>query len=290
MQYMLRMTPSHQRGRIMSLFGGVNRIGTFASPAAGGAIATIYGFETLFVIAGLVIAAGLIPTLLSPETTPPRPETTESNLATGLTEMLRRHRHDLLTAGSGQLLVQGIRSGRQVVLPLFAAFALDLDAAAVGIVISTSAAIDMVLFPLAGYVMDRYGRKFAIIPSFTLFSLAMALLPAAQDLTGLILIGMLIGFANGIGSGSMLTLGTDLAPAHRPSQFLGVWRVIGGVGDTGGPVVVGAVADIIGLLMAPFFLAGVGLAGAGTFALFVRETLVKQPLANTNDTQHSADT
>ena len=72
-----------------------------ASPAAGGAIATIYGFETLFVIAGLVIAAGLIPTLLSPETTPPRPETTESNLATGLTEMLRRHRHDLLTAGSG---------------------------------------------------------------------------------------------------------------------------------------------------------------------------------------------
>ncbi|HCU73568.1 MAG TPA: MFS transporter [Chloroflexi bacterium] len=290
MQYMLRMTPSHQRGRIMSIFGGVNRIGTFASPAAGGAIATIYGFETLFVIAGLVIAAGLVPTLLSPEATPPRPETTDPNLATGLTDMLRRHRHDLLTAGSGQLLVQGIRSGRQVVLPLFAAFALDLDAAAVGIVISTSAAIDMVLFPLAGYVMDRYGRKFAIIPSFTLFSLAMALLPAAQDLTGLILIGLLIGFANGIGSGSMLTLGTDLAPAHRPSQFLGVWRVIGGIGDTGGPVVVGAVADIIGLLMAPFFLAGVGLAGAGTFGFLVRETLVKQPLANTNGTEHRVDT
>ena len=45
----------------------------------------------------------------------------------------------------------------------------------------------------------------------------------------------------------------------------------------GGPVVVGGVADLFGLMLAPFFLASLGLAGALTFGLFVPETLVKQP-------------
>ena len=100
----------------------------------------------------------------------------------------------------------------------------------------------------------------------------------------MILIGLLVGVANGIGSGTMLTLGTDLAPSGRPSEFLGIWRLIGDVGHMGGPLVVGVVADLIGLALAPFFLAGIGVAGVGTFVLFVRETMVRQPVPSDPET------
>ena len=45
MQYMRRVTPRHQRGRIMSLFGGTNRIGMFIGPGVGGAVASTLGYE-----------------------------------------------------------------------------------------------------------------------------------------------------------------------------------------------------------------------------------------------------
>ncbi len=280
MQYMLRMTPLRQRGRIMSLFGGVNRIGgAFAGPAVGGVVASVFGYGALFGAAGVIIGAAMIPSVWHRESRmdPSARVALTSNPLRGLGRVLRNHRYDLVTAGSGHIFASTIRAGRPVVLPLYGALALDLDPAAVGIALSASGAIDMVMFPLAGYVMDNFGRKFAIVPSFTLFSAAMALLSLVEDFTGLILIGLLIGFANGIGSGSMLTLGSDLAPRDQPSEFLGVWRLLGDIGHTGGPAVVGGAAELFGLALAPLFLAGIGLAGALTFGLFVRETLTRRP-------------
>ena len=63
MQYMRRVTPRHQRGRIMSLFGGTNRIGTFVGPGVGGTVAGTLGYEAMFLIAGACMAVGLIPGL-----------------------------------------------------------------------------------------------------------------------------------------------------------------------------------------------------------------------------------
>ena len=281
MQYMRRVTPRHQRGRIMSLFGGTNRIGMFIGPGVGGTVASALGYEAMFLIAGACMAVGLIPALTYRDAPDSGRASTQSamSLLHGLGETLRSHRRILLRAGTGHIFAQAIRSGRPVVLPLYGAFALGLNEQEIGLAVSASAAIDMTLFPLAGYLMDRFGRKFAIVPSFALFSASMALLSQARDFTGLILIGLLIGFSNGIGSGSMLTLGADLTPSERPGEFLAVWRLVGGVGDMGGPIVVGGVADLFGLMLAPFFLAGLGLAGALTFGLYVPETLVKRSTA-----------
>ncbi|MCY3896667.1 MAG: MFS transporter [Chloroflexi bacterium] len=278
MQYMRRVTPRHQRGRIMSLFGGTNRIGMFVGPGVGGFVAGTLGYEAMFLIAGACMAVGLIPGLAYRDAPDNEKASTQSaiSLLRGLGETLMSRRRVLFTAGIGHIFAQAIRSGRPVVLPLYGAFALGLNEQEIGLAVSASAAVDMTLFPLAGYLMDHFGRKFAIVPSFALFSASMALLSQARDFTGLILIGLLIGFSNGIGSGSMLTLGTDLTPSERPGEFLAVWRLVGGIGDMGGPVVVGGVADVFGLMLAPFFVAALGLCGALTFGLFVPETLEKR--------------
>jgi hypothetical protein len=88
-----------------------------------------------------------------------------------------------------------------------------------------------------------------------------------------------MGLGNGIGSGTMMTLGADLAPRQATGEFLGVWRLIGDVGATGGPLAVGAIADAVGLTLAAFSLAGVGVLAAGTLLLFVKETLDQGPQA-----------
>jgi MFS-type transporter involved in bile tolerance (Atg22 family) len=85
-----------------------------------------------------------------------------------------------------------------------------------------------------------------------------------------------IGLGNGLGSGTMMTLGADLAPADSRGEFLGVWRLIGDGGSAGGPVVVGAVADVLGLSLATFTIAGVGLLAAAMLGTLVPETLQRK--------------
>ena len=87
----------------------------------------------------------------------------------------------------------------------------------------------------------------------------------------------MIGIGNGLGSGSMMTLGSDLSPAGSRGEFLGVWRLIGDLGHTGAPLVVGVVADVLLLSLAIWVIAGSGLLAASIFTFLVPETLQRKP-------------
>ncbi len=140
----------------------------------------------------------------------------------------------------------------------------------------------MTLFLPAGMLMDRLGRKFASVPSFIVLAVGMALVPLAHSYVGLLVASLVMGLGNGIGSGTMMTLGADLAPRQATGEFLGLWRLIGDTGSSAGPIAVGAIADAVGLSLAAFCLSGIGLLAAATLFLFVRETLVQpEPAATT---------
>ena len=81
-----------------------------------------------------------------------------------------------------------------------------------------------------------------------------------------------MGLGNGLGSGAMMTLGADLAPKQAAGEFLGVWRLVGDAGQLSGPLVVGTVADAIGLGPAAYVLAVIGVFAAATLYLAVQET------------------
>jgi MFS family permease len=187
--------------------------------------------------------------------------------------VVTRHYRELGTAGSAQIFAQMIRAGRQIIVPLYASRELGLDVAQIGSIVSISSAIDMSLFIPAGILMDRLGRKYASVPSFLVMAVGMAMVPFATGYVGLLAATCVMGFGNGIGSGSMMTLGADLAPREATGEFLGVWRLIGDVGSTGGPLVVGGIADLVGLTLSALTLSGVGILAATTLLLFVRETL-----------------
>lgn len=275
--YITEVTKLAERGRAIALFGGTNRLGVFAGPALGGIIAAAYGLTAPFLVFAALSALALVVVVLFTE----EPESSvrgDSALSPQgpekhrFFEILTGHYRVLASAGSGQLLAQMIRASRQVIIPLYGASVLGLDLQAVGLIMSVSSLIDFAMFYPAGIVMDRFGRKYAILPCFFLQAVGMAFVPLAAGTLGLLACASVMGLGNGLGSGTMMTLGADLAPQDRLGEFLGVWRLIGDGGTMGAPLAVGAIADLLSLPAAALVMAGVGCCAVGIFALKVPET------------------
>jgi MFS family permease len=278
--YLTEATSSAERGRALALFGGTTRLGIFIGPAAGGVIAASFGIRAPFLVFAALCTVALVTVLLFIERAkdPPKLKAVTSRESGGHHPLavLRQHYRVLGFAGSGQLLAQMIRASRQVIVPLFGVSVLGLDLPMIGLIMSISSFVDMAMFYPAGVLMDRLGRKYAIVPSFLFQALGMALLPLSAGAAGLLGFACIIGLGNGLGSGTMMTLGSDLAPRASLGEFLGVWRLIGDGGSMGAPLAVGAVADILDLSTAALVMACAGLAAAGIFAFKVPETLQRR--------------
>ena len=144
------------------------------------------------------------------------------------------------------MLTMAVREGRYVVVPLIGD-ELGLSVAEVGALVAIGTLADLVLFPVAGFVMDRFGRLAAMMPSFSLIAIGLIVLGWAESTTAAIVAGVIMGVGNGLSSGSMLTLGSDLAPRDEPAPFLAAIAVIQDVGKIIGPLVVGFVGASAGL-------------------------------------------
>jgi MFS family permease len=263
-----------QRGRSIAVFGGINRTGNLLAPAAGGIIGQIFGLSSPFIVAGVLAAGTAILAYLTVPETGMKTTTAGHKMRWGLVgALLRSHWRDLSAAGIAQIFAQMIRAGRQLLIPLYGK-SLGLDIATVGSILSFAAALDVAMFFPAGFMMDRFGRKVAAVPSFAVMAVGMVVVSLATDFRSLLLGAVVIGFGNGLGSGTMMTLGADLAPPGAVGEFLGFWRLIGDTGQSSGPLIVGATADVFGLTATALILSGIGAAAALTLALLVRETKV----------------
>ena len=262
------------RGRAISSYGGVMRGGRFLGPMLGGVIASEFGFRSTFLLNGATCIAALVAVAIFVRIQ--RQETPAATSQSGgklLLAAVRENYRILAGAGTGQILAQTIRAGRQAIIPLYAADILGLDIASIGVLLSLASAMDMALFYPAGWIMDHLGRKFAIVPSFLIQAVGMFLVPFTSTFAGLFAAVSLVSLGNGIGAGSMMTLGADLAPERTQAEFLGIWRLIGDGGRIGGPVVVGQIAELVALPVAAWAIAATGLCAAVAFHFLVPEPL-----------------
>jgi MFS family permease len=267
-----------QRGRAISVFGGINRIGMFGGPALGGVIASVFSLTTAFFVAGALGAAAFVISLIYIKDTRVVVHTAR-HLRWGLVrKMMRTNWRDVSAASVAQIFAQLIRSGRQTIIPFYGLAVLGLSEAEVGFIQSASSVTDMFLFIPVGYMMDRYGRKVAAVPSFVVMAIGMVLIPFTGSYLTLMAASILIGIGNGLGSGTMMTLGADFAPPGATGEFLGLWRLIGDSGRAGGPISVGALTDALGFAYTAYVLAALGLGASAILGLMVHETRVKDPV------------
>jgi MFS family permease len=262
--------PAGVRGRAMSMVGGGMRVAFFVGPIVGGVLVDAVGFTLTFAACGVITVFGLVPFLGSRsgrgaqrfERPPPSPA--------GLVEALREHGGLLVLAGIGVSLVMTVRAGRNVIVPLIGD-QLELSATAVGALVAIGTGADLLLFPVSGYLMDRFGRLAAIVPAFSLLGIGMLVLGLYTTVTGAIVAGVVMGVGNGMSAGTMLTLGGDLAPPDS-GPFLSALGMMQDTGVVTGPFIVGWLADTAGLETSAIVLAVVMLAAVGWIVIVLGDT------------------
>ena len=274
--YIADVVPIETRGRALALFGGVNRIALIVGPITAGFLAFEFGLEAPFFLQGAIsIATALVVLILLKDTGTVGLAAEGESLVGRLKDVIVGHRAVYATAGVAAITLQLIRNGRQLLIPLWAE-SIGLDVRAINGIVAASSFIDSLFFYPVGIVMDRWGRKWVFVPSLLVLGSSLILIPLTGSLGTLMAVALWAGVGNGISSGIVFTMGVDLAPKNRTGEFIGVWRLIGDVGGSSGPFMVGWIAQAATLAAASVITGGIGIFGAALAFFFVKETLVKR--------------
>jgi MFS family permease len=260
--YLTEVVPVHMRARALSTLGGSVRVGIFVGPFIGAAAIQLTGTRGAYAIGAAAAATAGLVAVFSRELTTGADQPGPGHASVSVGMVLRSHRRVFLTLGIGVILVAAVRASRQVVLPLWSQH-LGLSPAATSVIYGLAGAVDMATFYPAGRVMDRRGRRWVAVPSMLTMAGALLLVPLTGAFGTLLLAALLLGFGNGIGSGMIMTLGADTAPAIGRPSFLGIWRLLSDTGTCGGPVLLSALAGTAGLAEAVVGNGLLGLLAAG---------------------------
>lgn len=263
--------PVGLRGRGMSLLGGGVRVAFFVGPLLGGLLVDLFGFEVAFWCCGLTTLLGLLPFAGSRLDRPAGERLVRPDVPIGdLFGAVRRHGGLLALAGVGTALVMTVREGRNVVVPLIGD-ELGLSATAVGALVAIGTGADLLLFPVSGWLMDRFGRLFSIVPAFSLLGAGLIVLGLSDTASGAVVAGVIMGVGNGMSAGTMLTLGGDLAPPGA-GPFLAALGVMQDLGVVIGPIIVGWLADAAGLSQSAIVLGLVMFVAVGWIIVVLGDT------------------
>lgn len=237
-----------ERGRQVSWMFGMDSTGKLAGPVLGGFIAHDWGIIAPFIVFGAMSLLALIPTLLYAEDTPRRePPATKVPWASRM--MALRAMVMSRLPFFGVALFAGLTRGplQADLLHVYAAFVYHLGPIEIGYLATGASLISLPIGFIAGWMMDRFGRKRTMVPGFTGVAIAMAALAVSAFIPlGLAWYVVLFFFAVALQSltgGSVQTVGADVAPPEARGTFLGLWRFVGQGGAAIGPIVFALLAD-----------------------------------------------
>ena len=278
LNYVARQCPVAYRGRAITMLAGIQRVGLFVGPAAGGLVAETLGFATAFIAAAVLNVAGLVLMIVFVRRSRTRGRGGAQPHGAVIARILREHRHEFVRGGLASVAMQFVRSARQVLIPLWGG-AIGLDAASIGLAFGLSSALDAAMFFPAGWLMDVRGRKWSLVPSLAVLGASLVLMPFATTFWPYLAVALLSGLGNGFGTGIIMALGADLSPRTNRGEFLGVWRLLGDAGHAAGPFVFSATTGFFALGATLGLAGAVGFAGAAAAAWLVPETLRRPPPA-----------
>ena len=280
--YLTEAVPAHARARALSTLGGVQRIGIFVGPFLTAAVIGFAGLDAAYAIALVaILGAGVVAYLVPDLVHEPASHAPTHKVTT--VAMFREHWRTFVMLGTGILLLSAIRSTRQVVIPLWSTH-IGLDPAQAAIIYGIAGVVDATVFYPAGYVMDRFGRRWIAVPCVLIMGVSFVLMPFTHEAVTLALVSVVMGFGNGIGSGIVNTLGSDASPAVGRPTFLGLWRELADAGSALGPLILSLVAGIAGLAVGIIVSGFVGFAAAGALGRWIpKRTLEVAPPATADD-------
>jgi MFS family permease len=256
--FLTEAVPYSHRARSLSILGGVFRAGHFFGPMIGAALITLFDITAVYWSAVLFCAlAALVLVFVKPDVMPDTPGTSRG--ATWI--VAKRESKKLATLGVVSSIMGGLRTARLVGLPLWALH-IGLSPAATALYIGIAGAVDLALSYSSGAIMDRFGRRWSALPTLLGLSLTFSLLTLASDSTTFLAVAVFMSLANGVGSGIILVIGSDLAPKGERNEFLASYRLLVDTGVAATPILISVITALFGIATAMFTLTGAGIVGA----------------------------
>ena len=267
--YIIDAVPIHFRARALSALGGSHRIGMLAGPLLGALVIHLFGLSAVFALGAVasLAAVGIVQSMPDLSADARAAQAVDGPLS--VWSVLRQHRRVLVTLGSAVAVISASRSLRLALLPLWCDH-IGLSGSATSLLFGIAAAVDVALFYPAGWVMDRHGRAWVAFPVVAAVAAGALLLPLTDSFGTVLAVAVLIAAGNGLGSGIVMTMGADTAPAAGRAQYLGGWRLCGDLGNTAAPVLLGALTLVVPLAGACIALGAIGIAGTGWVTFWTR--------------------
>jgi MFS family permease len=268
---------ANQRGRQVSWMFGMDSTGRLTGPLIGGFIAAAWGIRAPFIAYGFLALIALIPGVLFIQDTEKRPRSvpgTQPAPRVGLRQLVQPR---LVYFGVAFFAAMARGPVQADLLHLYAAFQYHLGPKAIGLLATFASCISLPIGFLAGWILDRYGRKKTMVPGFIGVSIAMATLAVSAYVhsslawyIALFLIGVAFQSLTG---GSIQTVGADVAPPEARGMFLGLWRFTGQAGALISPFVFANIlSDHVGYSSAFLYISASAAVVAFLLIRYVPET------------------
>ena len=254
--FIAEVVPVEKRGRALAILGGTFRGGGFLGPLFGAGMITIWGLNSVFWLPVIFsLLAGLV--LLS--TKPGALADTPPNKGHSLAHIARREGAKLRTLGLAATTLAIARTARTIGLPLWALY-IHLPVETAALYIGIAGALDFALFYSSGQLVDRFGRRWAAMPTLVGMAISLFALSLAQDSTGFLIVALALSLSNALGSGLVMVIGADLAPPDARNEFLAFYRLM----IDGGVALTAPAISILTLFFGlPLAITGIGVIALG---------------------------
>lgn len=254
--------PLHFRARALSTLGGVARAGILVGPFLAAPTIAAWGPQAGFGVgaAAAIVTAVVVALAVHDPVHAAGAEDGGRPAPVRTRDVLRSQRLVFLTIGIGVLAIGLARSAYVVVTPLWAEH-IGVSAAQTAVLFGVVAAVEVSLFFAAGWLSDRYGRAASAVPCAMLIGIGLVLLPSTATFAALMAVALIVGVGNGLGSGIVMTLGVDSAPAQGRGAFLSLWRMFSLVGHNGASIVVAGVTALASLAASAVTVGGLAVLG-----------------------------
>ena len=286
----VEMVSQAQRGRMMSGFMGSSSAGAALGSAFGGILLEHTGLRAVFLAYGGIALAVSIASFIWRDRVAPRgaarPATGKPqsgfdwgalfNYSKLVREIRPEYRRTFFVLVMTTFVMMMYRMFIQAMLPLYAGTHLQLSPSQIGYLFSMMGIVVFVMIIPAGLVIDKLGRKWAIVPSTGLPALAFILIPYSTTFLELAVLFTLVGVANGLSLGSVAVATYDVLPAAVRGRLQALRRTISEVGGISGPLFGGLIAGATDPGVPFFVVAPILVVTALICAFGARETLVKK--------------
>jgi MFS family permease len=239
---LVRVTPSHLRGRAQGVWAGAFLLGLIAGPAVG-TVAALSLRAPFFLYAATLVVAGLLGlgTLRHSEFAA-RASVRSEPLPLRAALRQRAYVAALIAGFAGDFAIVGARSA---MVPQFVTDRLHLSSGWVYFAFVVVSVVSGALLLPFGRIADTRGRRPVIIGGLLVGSAGFLLLPVAPFIGGLVLAMALLGVAGAADSVAPGAVMGDVV-AGGGGTVVAVFQMAGDLGAVIGPVTAGWIADAHG--------------------------------------------